>query len=63
MKEYGIQVMQTINDVKFDAILLTVAHEQFKKMDVKQIRALGKPNSVIYDLKYLFPAALTDERL
>lgn len=63
LKEYGIQVMQTINDVKFDAILLTVAHEQFKKMDVKQIRALGKTNSVIYDLKYLFPAALTDERL
>jgi len=63
LKEYGLHVMQTLNDVKFDAILLTVAHEQFKKMNIEQIRALGKTNSVIYDLKYLFPAELTDERL
>jgi hypothetical protein len=27
--------------------VLAVAHEQFKQMDIKQVRALGKPDSVI----------------
>jgi UDP-N-acetyl-D-galactosamine dehydrogenase len=62
-REYGIQIITTLEENKFDAIVLTVAHDHFKKMDITQIRALGKPNSVIYDLKYLFPAELTDERL
>jgi len=61
--EYGIKPVATLEDGKFDAIVLAVSHEQFKKMDIKQVRALGKPDSVIYDLKYLFPAELTDERL
>jgi len=61
--EYGINPIATLEDGKFDAIVLAVSHEQFKQMDIKQVRALGKPDSVIYDLKYLFPAELTDERL
>ncbi len=62
-QEYGIKPIVTLEDNKFDAILLAVAHKQFKEMDIAQIRALGKADSVIYDLKYLFPAELTDERL
>ncbi len=62
-KEYGIKPITKLEDGTFDAIILAVAHEQFKKMDIKQVRALGKLKSVIYDLKYLFPAAQTDERL
>jgi len=63
LKEYGIKPITKLEGEQFDAILLAVAHEQFKQMDIKQVRALGKPKSVIYDLKYLFPAELTDERL
>ncbi|NOQ14858.1 MAG: Vi polysaccharide biosynthesis UDP-N-acetylglucosamine C-6 dehydrogenase TviB [Methyloprofundus sp.] len=62
-EEYGIRPIATMEEGKFDAILLAVAHEQFKQMDIKQIRALGKADSVVYDLKYLFPADQTDERL
>jgi len=62
-EEYGIKPVATLEEDKFDAILLAVAHEQFKQMDIKQIRALGKADSVVYDLKYLFPADQTDERL
>ena len=62
-QEYGIKPIAALEEGKFDAILLAVAHEQFKQMDIKQIRALGKPVSVVYDLKYLFPADQTDERL
>ncbi len=63
MQEYGIQPITSLDAGQFDAILLAVAHEQFKQMDIKEIRALGKPDAVIYDLKYLFPADQTDERL
>ena len=62
-EEYGIKPITTLEDGSFDAILLAVAHEQFKQMDIKQVRALGKADSVVYDLKYLFPADQTDERL
>ena len=61
--EYGIKPIATLPENKFDSIILAVAHEQFKQMSIQQIKALGKTNSVIYDLKYLFPAELTDERL
>jgi len=61
--EYGIKPVATLEEGKYDAVLLAVAHKQFKQMDIKQIRALGKSDAVIYDLKYLFPAELTDERL
>jgi len=63
LNEYGIVIMQSLDNAKYDAILLAVAHEEFKKMDVEVINELGKPSSVIYDLKYIFPVELTDERL
>lgn len=61
--EYEIKPITSLEEGQFDAILLAVAHEQFKQMDIQKIRALGKPGSVVYDLKYLFPADQTDERL
>lgn len=61
--EYNIKLVDKLEKGYFDAILIAVAHEQFKKMDISEIRALGKKDSVIYDLKYLFPANMTDERL
>lgn len=61
--EYGIKLISTLDENKYNAIVLAVAHEQFKQMDIKQIRALGKSDAVVYDLKYLFPAEQTDERL
>jgi UDP-N-acetyl-D-galactosamine dehydrogenase len=32
-------------------------------MPIEQIKSYTKPDSVIYDLKYLFPANQTDDRL
>jgi UDP-N-acetyl-D-galactosamine dehydrogenase len=40
-----------------------VAHDQFKKMAISDIRALGTPQAIVYDLKYLFPTDQTDARL
>ena len=61
--EYGIHPIAQPKPGKYDAIILAVAHEEFKETPIAQIRALGKPQSIIYDLKYLFPADQTDARL
>jgi UDP-N-acetyl-D-galactosamine dehydrogenase len=61
--EYGISTVAQPEHGTYDAIILAVAHRQFKTMGTAAIRALGKPNHVLYDLKYLLPAADSDLRL
>jgi UDP-N-acetyl-D-galactosamine dehydrogenase len=62
-KEYGINLLDKIEDNEYDAIIIAVAHKEFKKMGIKKIRALGKSKHVVYDLKYLFSATQVDKRL
>ena len=47
----------------YDGIVLAVAHDEFKEYSAEDIDALRKPNSVIYDLKYIWPAEACDLRL
>lgn len=61
--ECGIKPITVLPENTFDAIVLAVAHTQFKQMNIHKIRALGKSSAVVYDLKSLFPADLTDARL
>ncbi len=61
--EYGITPVQSLNAGVYDAVVLAVAHEQFKQMGAAQIRALGKQNHVLYDLKYVLAASESDLRL
>ncbi|MBF0192371.1 MAG: Vi polysaccharide biosynthesis UDP-N-acetylglucosamine C-6 dehydrogenase TviB [Magnetococcales bacterium] len=61
--EYGITPVTHPEENAYDAIILAVAHQQFREMGVERIRRLGKPGHVLYDLKYLFPAEATDLRL
>jgi len=62
--EYNITPMTEMPaDNQYDAIILAVSHRQFKDMGLDKIKALGKSNSVIYDIKYLFPANAVDGRL
>lgn len=61
--EYGITPVDNLGLEKYDAVILAVAHQQFKEMGAKAIRALGKPNSVLYDLKYILNASEVDLRL
>lgn len=61
--EYGIQPITELKNGEYDAVILAVAHEQFKAMGAAQIRALGKVNHVLYDLKYVFSQAESDLRL
>lgn len=61
--EYGITPVAQPQPGTYDAIIVAVAHHQFKSMGAAAIRALGKPNHVLYDLKYLLTAAESDLRL
>lgn len=47
----------------YDAIILAVAHHQFKDMGAAAIRDLGKPTLVLYDLKYVLSIQESDLRL
>ena len=63
LHEYGLTLITVPEKGAYDAIILAVAHHQFKDMGVEAIRTLGKTDHVLYDLKYLYPAELTDLRL
>jgi len=60
--EYGLTTI-TPEQNKYDAIILAVAHNEFKELGVENIRKLGKENHVLYDLKYLLPKNSVDMRL
>lgn len=62
-REYGITPVQSPRPGQYDAIVLAVAHRQFAEMGASAIRALGKPQHVLYDLKYILPADQSDLRL
>lgn len=61
--EYAITPVQSVKADTYDAVILAVAHNQFKEMGVTEIRALGKTNHVLYDLKYVLETAESDIRL
>lgn len=62
-EEYGIRPVENAAQGEYDAIILAVAHQEFKQMSIAEIKALGKEQAIIYDLKYLFPSDQTDARL
>lgn len=63
MHEYGITPVTAPKAGDYDAIILAVAHNQFKALGAAGIRAFGKPHHVLYDLKYVLDAQDSDIRL
>ena len=61
--EYGIEVIAEPPAGTYDAVILAVAHREFAEMGVARIRALGKPNCVLYDVKHILPRDQVDGRL
>lgn len=62
-REYGLQLCAEPEPGSYDAILIAVAHEQYRKMGIEGVRALGRPEALVFDVKYVFPAETTDGRL
>ena len=61
--EYGLVVSKAAEEGMYDAVLVAVAHDEFKEMGIKAIQSFGKENFVLYDLKHLLPKDQVDMRL
>jgi len=61
--EYGLTVTETLKTGHYDAIILAVGHKQYVEMGAAQIRALGQPGHVLFDIKSVLPVADVDARL
>lgn len=62
-REYNVTPISKPLANQYDGIILAVAHQEFTQMGIDNIRALGKDNHVLYDLKYVFAKDKTDIRL
>jgi UDP-N-acetyl-D-galactosamine dehydrogenase len=61
--EYGLRPVTEPTPGQYDAIIVAVAHQQFQDWGVARIRALGRPNAVLFDVKAILPADAVDGRL
>lgn len=60
-REYDIDIVSELPaDEKFDAVILAVAHNQFKELDIK---SLVVDNGVVYDVKGILDRTIIDGRL
>lgn len=61
--EYGLAPVLELKQGQYDAIVIAVAHDEFKQMSKEEFNALGKDKHVLYDLKYVLDKQESDIRL
>ena len=61
--EYGFRPIDSLKYDRYNAVIITVAHDEFRKMGSDNIRKLLKHDGVIFDLKYVLPIEDSDIRL
>src|SRR5690606_39202750 len=59
----GVPLAAAPDPGAYYAVVLAVAHEQFRDWDAATVRALGRPGAVVYDVKSTWPRAAVDARL
>ena len=62
-EEYGLDLVETPDQGAYDAVIIAVAHDQFRALGVDGIHAFCKNPSVLYDIKYVLPADAVDDRI
>ena len=60
---YKISLKKELKEKSYDAVIITVAHNQFKLMNISNIQNLLKKNGIIYDVKSIFNKEDSDLRL
>ncbi len=63
VQEYGLRTISHPVPATYDAVIIAVAHRQFRELGAAAIRGFGAPDHVLYDMKYVFPANESDLRL
>ena len=61
--EYGLDLISNPAPGAYDAVVLAVAHQQFVELGADAIRALGKADAVLFDVKSVLPKDASDLRL
>ncbi|MDE2407872.1 MAG: Vi polysaccharide biosynthesis UDP-N-acetylglucosamine C-6 dehydrogenase TviB [Xanthomonadaceae bacterium] len=61
--EYGLTPLASPPPGSYDAIILAVGHDQFRQWGGQGVRAFGKPQAVVYDVKHVLPRDAVDGRL
>jgi UDP-N-acetyl-D-glucosamine/UDP-N-acetyl-D-galactosamine dehydrogenase len=62
-REYGVSLISEPKNNHYDAVILAVAHDQFKALGIDEIKAYGKESHVLYDLKCVLDKNNVDMRL
>jgi len=63
-KHYGLQLLPEVSATgSYAAVVLAVAHAQFKADGAYDMRSLAMPHGVVYDIKGVLPKELVDARL
>lgn len=60
LHEYGLQILTDQPNIRYDAIVLTVAHSQFRDLDLGKLK---RPSAIVYDVKGFYPKSLVDSTL
>ena len=61
--EYDLQLVAEPEKGAYDAIIIAVAHDEFRALGAAGIRSFGKQNSILYDIKYVLSSDEVDDRL
>ena len=61
--EYGIEMLASPAKGHYEAVIIAVAHNEFRELGAEGIRAYTKPDGIVFDVKYALPADAVDERL
>jgi len=61
--EYGLEPVRAPKAGRYDAVVVAVAHRQFRELGARGVRRLCRRQHVVYDIKHVFPAAAVDGRL
>ena len=48
---------------RYDAVILAVAHQEFIRMSSQEVRALCRPEAIVYDVKHVLPTEAVDGSL
>lgn len=61
--EYDLDLVTSPESSAYDVVAIAVAHHQFRELGEQGLRSFGKPDALLYDIKYLLPKDQSDDRL
>ena len=62
-EEYGLALIERPRERHYDAVILAVGHDDFKRLGAEGLRRFGLERSILFDVKAVFSLAESDGRL